>query len=158
MCIRDRFSPADLENVLNEAALLTARRDGKTIMMEELEEAVTKVMAGPAKKSRVVTEKERKLTAYHEAGHAVLIRNLPNSDPVHQVTIIPRGMAGGMTMFLPQEDRSYESQNHMMESLVHLLGGRAAEALVPVSYTHLDVYKRQSSRRRDADPEGRKSV
>ena len=124
------FSPADLENVLNEAALLTARRDGKTIMMEELEEAVTKVMAGPAKKSRVVTEKERKLTAYHEAGHAVLIRNLPNSDPVHQVTIIPRGMAGGMTMFLPQEDRSYESQNHMMESLVHLLGGRAAEALV----------------------------
>ncbi len=124
------FSPADLENVLNEAALLTARRDGKTIMMEELEEAVTKVMAGPAKKSRVVTEKERRLTAYHEAGHAVLIRNLPNADPVHQVTIIPRGMAGGMTMFLPQEDRSYESKNHMTDSLVHLLGGRAAEALV----------------------------
>lgn len=124
------FSPADLENVLNEAALLTARRDGKSIMMEELEEAITKVMAGPAKKSRIVTEKERKLTAYHEAGHAVLIRNLPNSDPVHQVTIIPRGMAGGMTMFLPKEDRTFESKNHMMDSLVHLLGGRAAEALV----------------------------
>ena len=111
------FSPADLENVLNEAALLTARRDGKTIRMDELEEAITKVMAGPAKKSRVVTEKERKLTAYHEAGHAVLIRNLPNSDPVHQVTIIPRGMAGGMTMFLPKEDRTFESKNHMMDSL-----------------------------------------
>ncbi len=124
------FSPADLENVLNEAALLTARRDGKSIMAEELEEAVTKVMAGPAKKSRVVTEKERKLTAYHEAGHAVLIRNLPDSDPVHQVTIIPRGMAGGMTMFLPKEDRSYDSRNRMMSSLVHLLGGRVAEALV----------------------------
>ena len=124
------FSPADLENVLNEAALLTARRDGRTIKMEELEEAITKVMAGPAKKSRVVTEKERKLTAYHEAGHAVLIRNLPNSDPVHQVTIIPRGMAGGMTMFLPKEDRTFESRNHMMDSLVHLLGGRAAEQLV----------------------------
>ena len=124
------FSPADLENVLNEAALLTARRDGKTIMMEELEEAITKVMAGPAKKSRIVTEKERKLTAYHEAGHAVLIRNLPNSDPVHQVTIIPRGMAGGMTMFLPKEDRTFESKKHMMDSLVHLLGGRVAEQLV----------------------------
>ena len=130
MCIRDR---------LNEAALLTARRDGKTIRMDELEEAITKVMAGPAKKSRVVTEKERKLTAYHEAGHAVLIRNLPNSDPVHQVTIIPRGVAGGMTMFLPKEDRTFESKNHMMDSLVHLLGGRAAEQLVldAVSYTHL---------------------
>ena len=116
--------------MLNEAALLTARRDGKTIMMEELEEAITKVMAGPAKKSRIVTEKERKLTAYHEAGHAVLIRNLPNSDPVHQVTIIPRGMAGGMTMFLPKEDRTFESKKHMMDSLVHLLGGRVAEQLV----------------------------
>ncbi len=124
------FSPADLENVLNEAALLTARRDGKSITMEELEEAITKVMAGPAKKSRIVTEKERKLTAYHEAGHAVLIRKLPNSDPVHQVTIIPRGMAGGMTMFLPKEDRTFDSKNHMMDSLVHLLGGRVAEALV----------------------------
>lgn len=124
------FSPADIENVLNEAALLTARRDGKTIMMEEIEEAITKVMAGPAKKSKTVTEKERRLTAYHEAGHAVLIRNLENSDPVHQVTIVPRGMAGGMTMFLPKEDRTFESKKHMEDSLVHLLGGRVAEALV----------------------------
>lgn len=124
------FSPADIENVLNEAALLTARREGKAITMEEIEEAITKVMAGPAKKSRTVTEAERKLTAYHEAGHAVLIRNLPNSDPVHQVTIVPRGMAGGMTMFLPKEDRSFESKKRMESSLVHLLGGRVAEALV----------------------------
>ncbi len=124
------FSPADLENVLNEAALLTARRDGKAIMPDELEEAVTKVMAGPAKKSRIVVEKERKLTAYHEAGHAVLIRNLPDSDPVHQVTIIPRGSAGGMTMFLPKEDRTFESKKHMKSSLIHLLGGRAAEELM----------------------------
>ena len=98
--------------------------------MEEIEEAITKVMAGPAKKSRTVTEAERKLTAYHEAGHAVLIRNLPNSDPVHQVTIVPRGMAGGMTMFLPTEDRSFESKKRMESSLIHLLGGRVAEALV----------------------------
>lgn len=124
------FSPADIENVLNEAALLTARREGKSITMEEIEEAITKVMAGPAKKSRTVTEAERKLTAYHEAGHAVLIRNLPNSDSVHQVTIVPRGMAGGMTMFLPTEDRSFESKKRMESSLIHLLGGRVAEALV----------------------------
>ena len=124
------FSPADIENVLNEAALLTARREGRSITMEEIEEAITKVMAGPAKKSRTVTEAERKLTAYHEAGHAVLIRNLPNSDPVHQVTIVPRGMAGGMTMFLPTEDRSFESKKRMESSLIHLLGGRVAEALV----------------------------
>lgn len=124
------FSPADIENVLNEAALLTARREGKLITMEEIEEAITKVMAGPAKKSRTVTETERKLTAYHEAGHAVLIRNLPDSDPVHQVTIVPRGMAGGMTMFLPTEDRSFESKKRMESSLIHLLGGRVAEALV----------------------------
>ncbi len=124
------FSPADIENILNEAALLTVRRGGKTIGMEELEEAITKVMAGPAKKSRKVTEPERRLTAYHEAGHAVLIRNLPNSDPVHQITIVPHGMAGGMTMFLPTEDRSFESRGRMKDSLVHLLGGRVAEALV----------------------------
>lgn len=124
------FSPADIENVLNEAALLTARRGGKSISMDEVEEAITKVMAGPAKRSRVITEKERRLTAYHEAGHAVLIRNLEDSDPVHQVTIIPRGMAGGMTMFLPKEDRTFDSKKHMESSLVHLLGGRVAEALV----------------------------
>lgn len=124
------FSPADIENVLNEAALLTARHAGATITMDDIEEAITKVMAGPAKKSRKVTEAERRLTAYHEAGHAVLIRNLPDSDPVHQVTIVPRGMAGGMTMFLPTEDRSFESKKRMESSLVHLLGGRVAEALV----------------------------
>ena len=124
------FSPADIENILNEAALLTARTGGKFITMEEVEEAITKVMAGPAKKSRKVTEAERKLTAYHEAGHAVLIRNLPDSDPVHQVTIVPRGMAGGMTMFLPKEDRFFESKKRMQSTLVHLLGGRVAEALV----------------------------
>ena len=124
------FSPADIENILNEAALLTARRGGKTIGMDELEEAITRVMAGPAKKSRKVTEAERRLTAYHEAGHAVLMRVLPNSDPVHQITIVPHGMAGGMTMFLPDEDRSFDSKSRMESSLIHLLGGRVAEALV----------------------------
>jgi cell division protease FtsH len=124
------FSPADIENILNEASLLTVRRGGKTIGMDEMEEAITRVMAGPAKKSRKVTEAERKLTAFHEAGHAVLIRCLPNSDPVHQITIVPHGMAGGMTMFLPNEDRSFESKTRMEDSLVHLLGGRVAEQLV----------------------------
>ncbi len=124
------FSPADIENILNEAALLTARRGGKTIGMDELEEAITRVMAGPAKKSRKVTEAERRLTAYHEAGHAVLMRVLPNSDPVHQITIVPHGMAGGMTMFLPDEDRSFDSKSRMESTLIHLLGGRVAEALV----------------------------
>lgn len=124
------FSPADIENILNEASLLTVRRGGKTIGMDEMEEAITRVMAGPAKKSRKVTEAERRLTAFHEAGHAVLIRCLPNSDPVHQITIVPHGMAGGMTMFLPNEDRSFESKERMKDSLVHLLGGRVAEQLV----------------------------
>ena len=124
------FSPADIENILNEASLLTVRRGGKTIGMDEMEEAITKVMAGPAKKSRKVTEPERRLTAFHEAGHAVLIRCLPNSDPVHQITIVPHGMAGVMTMFLPEEDRSFESKTRMKDSLVHLLGGRVAEQLV----------------------------
>lgn len=124
------FSPADIENIMNEAALLTARRGGKSIGMDELEEAITRVMAGPAKKSRKVTEAERRLTAYHEAGHAVLMRVLPNSDPVHQITIVPHGMAGGMTMFLPDEDRSFDSKSRMESTLIHLLGGRVAEALV----------------------------
>ena len=124
------FSPADIENILNEAALLSVRRGGKTITMDEMEEAITRVMAGPAKKSRKVTEKERRLTAFHEAGHAILMRSLPESDPVHQITIVPHGMAGGMTMFLPKEDRSFESKTRMENSLVHLLGGRVAEQLV----------------------------
>ena len=123
------FTPADIENLLNEASLITARRNGRFIRMEEIEEAITKVIAGPEKKSRVVNEKERKLTAYHEAGHAVVARCIPDSDPVHQVTIIPRGRAGGFTMTLPKEDKSYETRNGMKNAIVHLLGGRVAEAL-----------------------------
>ena len=123
------FTTADIENLLNEAALITARRNGRYIRMEEIEEAITKVIAGPEKKSRVVSPKERKLTAYHEAGHAVVARCIPDSDPVHQVTIIPRGRAGGFTMTLPKEDRSYETRNGMRNAIVHLLGGRVAEAL-----------------------------
>ncbi|MCI5687328.1 MAG: ATP-dependent zinc metalloprotease FtsH [Emergencia sp.] len=123
------FTPADLENLLNEAALITARRNGRKIRMAEIEEAATKVMAGPAKKSRVISEEERKLTAYHEAGHAVVMRTLPKSDPVHQITIIPRGSAGGFTMSLPEKDKAYETKNGMLNAIKHLLGGRVAEQL-----------------------------
>lgn len=124
------FTPADLENLLNEAALLSARRNDKRIHMETLEEAITKVIAGPEKKSRVISEKDRRLTAYHEAGHAVVARLMPNTDPVHQVTIIPRGRAGGFTMILPKEDKYYMTKTEMEERIVHLLGGRVAEAIV----------------------------
>ena len=123
------FSPADIENLVNEAALLTARRNGTKIRMEEIEEATTKVIAGPQKKSRVISEEERKLTAYHEAGHAVVMKSLPNSDPVHQITIIPRGMAGGFTMSLPEEDKFFETKGNMLNNIKHLLGGRVAEQL-----------------------------
>ncbi|MDD3167878.1 MAG: ATP-dependent zinc metalloprotease FtsH [Eubacteriales bacterium] len=123
------FTPADIENMLNEAALLTARRNGKRIRMDEIEEAITKVIAGPEKKSRVISESERKLTAYHEAGHALVARMMPNTDPVHIVTIIPRGRAGGFTMILPKEDKYYSTKTIMMEQIVHLLGGRVAEKL-----------------------------
>ncbi|HYE67936.1 MAG TPA: ATP-dependent zinc metalloprotease FtsH [Anaerovoracaceae bacterium] len=123
------FTPADIENMLNEAALLTARRNGKKIRMDEIEEAITKVIAGPEKKSRVISEPERKLTAYHEAGHALVARMMPNTDPVHIVTIIPRGRAGGFTMILPKEDKYYSTKTTMMEQIVHLLGGRVAEKL-----------------------------
>ena len=123
------FSPADIENLINEAALLTARRNGTKIRMDEIEEATTKVMAGPQKKSRVISEAERKLTAYHEAGHAIVMRATPGSDPVHQITIIPRGMAGGFTMWLPEEDRFFETRGHMIDNIKHLLGGRVAEEL-----------------------------
>ena len=123
------FTPADIENLLNEAALITARRNGRFIRMEEIEEAITKVIAGPEKKSRVISLKERKLTAYHEAGHAVVARCIPDSDPVHQVTIIPRGRAGGFTMTLPKEDKNYETKKGMQNAIVHLLGGRVAEQL-----------------------------
>ena len=115
--------------MLNEAALLTARRNGRQIRMDEIEEAVTKVIAGPEKKSRVISEEERRLTAFHEAGHAVVARSLPKSDPVHQITIIPRGRAGGFTMTLPKEDRSYGTKEVMREQIIHLLGGRVAEKL-----------------------------
>ena len=123
------FSPADIENLINEAALLTARRNGTKIRMDEIEEATTKVMAGPQKKSRVISDAEKKLTAYHEAGHAVVMRATPGSDPVHQITIIPRGMAGGFTMWLPEEDRFFETKGHMIDTIKHLLGGRVAEEL-----------------------------
>ncbi len=124
------FTGADLENLLNEAALLAARRNHKAITMPEIEEATIKVVVGTEKKSRIMNEKEKKLTAYHEAGHAIATYYCKTQDPVHQISIIPRGMAGGYTMHLPTEDRSYQSRNEMKEELVVLLGGRVAEALV----------------------------
>jgi len=123
------FTGADLENVVNEGALLAARRDQKFITMDVLQEAVIKVIAGPEKRSRVVPEHERRLTAYHEAGHAVMHHCLPHVDPVHQVTIIPRGRTGGMTISLPEEDRGYYSKRFMEEEIAALLGGRVAEEL-----------------------------
>jgi len=123
------FTGADLENLVNEGALLAARKDGKFITMEDLQEAIIKVLAGPEKKSRVVPEHERRLTAYHEAGHAVMHHCLGSVDPVHQITIIPRGQAGGMTISLPEEDRGYYSKRYMEEEIAALLGGRVAESL-----------------------------
>ncbi len=124
------FTGADLQNLLNEAALLAARGKKRFITMKNIEDAMIKVIAGPEKKSRVVTPRERKLTAYHEAGHAVVMKALPTHDPVHQISIIPRGQAGGMTISLPEEDKSYASRGEMLEQIVSLLGGRVAEALV----------------------------
>ena len=124
------FTGADLENLLNEAALLSARRGKKAITMLEIEEAMVKVVVGTEKKSRKMSDKEKKLTAYHEAGHAVSSFYLENEDPVHQVSIIPRGQAGGYTLYLPKDDTSYRSKNEMLDNLVGLLGGRVAEALV----------------------------
>ncbi|MBM7561910.1 ATP-dependent zinc metalloprotease FtsH [Fusibacter tunisiensis] len=124
------FTPADLENVMNEAALLSARKSDRIIRMESIKDSIIKVIAGVEKKSRMVSEKERKLTAYHEAGHAVIAQLLPETDPVHQVTIIPRGRAGGFTMQLPEEDRSYATKKGMERELIILLGGRVAESLV----------------------------
>ncbi|NLY70285.1 MAG: ATP-dependent metallopeptidase FtsH/Yme1/Tma family protein [Clostridiales bacterium] len=123
------FTPADIENMLNEAALLTARRNGRKIRMDEIEEAITKVIAGPEKKSRVISEEEKRLTAYHEAGHALVARLLPHIDPVHQVSIVTRGMAGGFTMILPKEDKYYITKTKMQEQIIHLLGGRVEEKL-----------------------------
>jgi len=124
------FTGADLENLLNEAALLAVRRNKKKIGMEELEEAITKVIAGPEKKARIMTEKERRLVAYHEAGHAVVAHLLPTVDPVHEVSIIPRGRAGGYTLILPREDRFFMGKTELLEQVTHLLGGRASEELV----------------------------
>ncbi|MBQ9461017.1 MAG: ATP-dependent zinc metalloprotease FtsH [Clostridia bacterium] len=124
------FTGADLENLLNEAALLAARKNQKAITMQEVEEATIKVVVGTEKKSRVMSEKERKLTAYHEAGHAVATYYCTTQDPVHQISIIPRGMAGGFTMSLPSEDKSYRSRKEMLEEIVVLLGGRVAEAII----------------------------
>ena len=123
------FTGADLENVINEGALLSARRGQKFITMDALQEAIIKVIAGPEKKSRVVPPHERRLTAYHEAGHAVMHHCLASVDPVHQVTIVPRGQAGGMTISLPGEDRGYYSKRYMEEEIAALLGGRVAESL-----------------------------
>ena len=121
------FTGADLENLLNEAALLAARANKRLITMSDIEKATLKVIAGPEKKSRVVTEKQRKLTAFHEAGHAVAAFHLKNVDPVHHVTIIPRGAAGGMTVYRPQEDKATTSKSEMFERIVAALGGRIAE-------------------------------
>ena len=124
------FSGADLENVLNEAALLAARRDLEQISMKEIEDAMIKVTMGPEKKTRVRSEKENKLVAYHEAGHAVVSRFLETQDPVHQISIVPRGLAGGYTMYRPTEDKSFMSKTEMEENIVSLLGGRVAEKLI----------------------------
>ncbi|WP_295250385.1 ATP-dependent zinc metalloprotease FtsH, partial [Ruminococcus sp.] len=124
------FTGADLENLLNEAALLAARKDKKAITMDEIKEATVKVVVGAEKKTKVMSEKEKKLTAYHEAGHAILFDKLETQDPVHEISIIPTGMAGGYTMPLPSEDKSYNSRRGMYEDIVVSLGGRAAEELI----------------------------
>ncbi len=124
------FTGADLENLINEAALLAARKHLKAITMSEIEEATIKVVVGAEKRSRVMTEKEKRITAYHESGHAIATYFCETQDPVHQISIIPRGMAGGYTMSLPSEDRSYRSKKEMEEDIVVLLGGRVAEAII----------------------------
>ena len=124
------FTGADLENLLNEAALLAARKDKKAVTMQEVEEATVKVVVGTEKKSHKINDKEKKLTAYHEAGHAISTYYLEGQDPVHQISIIPRGMAGGYTMSIPKEDKSYTSKNDMLDNIVVLMGGRVAESLI----------------------------
>ena len=124
------FTGADLENLLNEAALLAARKDKKALTMQEIDEATVKVVVGTEKKSHKMSDKEKKLTAYHEAGHAVSTYYLEDQDPVHQISIIPRGMAGGFTMSIPKEDKTYVSKNEMLDNIVVMMGGRVAEALV----------------------------
>jgi cell division protease FtsH len=124
------FTGADLANMVNEAALLSARRDKPTIGMVEMEESIERVIAGPQKKTRVISEKEKRLVAYHEAGHAIVAYNLPNTDKLHKISIIPRGRAGGYTLLLPEEDRNYITRSQMVDEVTTLLGGRVAEAIV----------------------------
>jgi len=124
------FTGADIENMMNEAAILAARRNAKEINMDDIEEAINRVIAGPEKKSKMITEKDKKLVAYHESGHAVVAKMLPNADPVHQVSIVPRGMAGGYTLTLPKDDKYYVSRSELMDEITMLLGGRVAEGLV----------------------------
>lgn len=124
------FTGADLANMVNEAALLTARRDKTKIGMEEMEESIERVLAGPEKKTRVISEKEKRLVAYHEAGHAIVAYNLPHTDKLHKISIIPRGRAGGYTLLLPEEDRNYITRSYMLDEVTTLLGGRVAEAMV----------------------------
>jgi cell division protease FtsH len=124
------FTGADLANLINEAALLTARRGKNALTMEELEESIERVVAGPEKKTRVISEKEKRLVAYHEAGHAIVGYSLPHTDKVHKISIIPRGRAGGYTLILPEEDRNYITKSHLLDEVAFLLGGRVAEALV----------------------------
>ena len=124
------FVGADLENMVNEAAILAARRDKKSIGMEEFEEAVERVLAGPERKSRLISEEEKRIIAYHEAGHALVMRSLPHCDPVHKVSVIARGMALGYTMPLPEDDRYLQSKSKFMDDMAGLMGGRAAEEIV----------------------------
>lgn len=124
------FTGADLANLVNEAALLTARRGKSAITMEELEESIERVIAGPEKKTRVISDKEKRLVAYHEAGHAIVGYSLPHTDKVHKISIIPRGRAGGYTLILPEEDRNYITKSHLLDEVAFLLGGRVSEALV----------------------------
>jgi cell division protease FtsH len=124
------FTGADLANMVNEAALLTARRDKTQVGMEEMEESIERVIAGPEKKTRVISDKEKRLVAYHEAGHAIVAFNLPHTDKLHKISIIPRGRAGGYTLLLPEEDRNYITRSYMLDEVTTLLGGRVAEAMV----------------------------
>jgi cell division protease FtsH len=124
------FTGADLENLMNESALLAVRNNKKSIGMDELKEAVNRVIMGPEKKSRIIIEKDRRITAYHEAGHAVIGKLLPNTDPIHEVSIIPRGLAGGYTMHLPEEDRTHMLKSWLENEMIMLLGGRVAEKLI----------------------------
>jgi cell division protease FtsH len=124
------FVGADIENLVNEAAILAARRDKRTIGQDEFQEAIERVIAGPERKSRIISEEEKRIVAYHEAGHAVVGHAIPEADPVHKVTIVARGMMGGFTMALPEEDRTLMARNKMKADLAFMLGGRAAEELV----------------------------